>query len=290
VSLLKYLACGFVALSLAGCAQSTSLPDVNVAAVSGDPVVNISSPRTGDRISGSSVNVKLAIAGKFTIVDAATATDKHKYGEGHIHLFLDVQPTAAGEVVPKPAGPLPNGGRIIHTTKTDLSIDGVPSGHHVLYAVLGYSDHLLYQATCAPGARDCTPKVEFDVTGGAAQASPAAGATPSPTAAASPTAAPSPVASAPAGGPPAIVIKLETDTSNGGKYNPASASVKVGDTVEWDWVDPEQPHTVTADDGTFDSGAPQSKGSVFKFTFTRAGTYPYKCQIHPSMTGKITVQ
>jgi plastocyanin len=66
--------------------------------------------------------------------------------------------------------------------------------------------------------------------------------------------------------------------------------VKVGDTVEWDWVDPEQPHTVTADDGTFDSGAPQSKGSVFKFTFTRAGTYPYKCQIHPSMTGKITVQ
>ena len=28
----------------------------------------------------------------------------------------------------------------------------------------------------------------------------------------------------------------------------------------------------------------------FSYTFTKAGTYPYYCTIHPKMTGKIVVQ
>jgi plastocyanin len=28
----------------------------------------------------------------------------------------------------------------------------------------------------------------------------------------------------------------------------------------------------------------------FSYTFTKAGTYPYYCTIHPKMTGKVVVQ
>jgi len=28
----------------------------------------------------------------------------------------------------------------------------------------------------------------------------------------------------------------------------------------------------------------------FSYTFTKAGTYPYFCSVHPKMTGKVVVQ
>jgi plastocyanin len=48
-------------------------------------------------------------------------------------------------------------------------------------------------------------------------------------------------------------------------------------------------HTATADDDSFDSGQLQ-KGESFDFTFDKAGTYAYKCDIHNSMTGTIVVE
>ena len=48
------------------------------------------------------------------------------------------------------------------------------------------------------------------------------------------------------------------------------------------------PHTWTAEDGTFDSGA-LGEGDTFEFTFTEAGEYAYFCNFHPSMTGTIVV-
>jgi plastocyanin len=48
-------------------------------------------------------------------------------------------------------------------------------------------------------------------------------------------------------------------------------------------------HTATADDGSFDSGHLE-KGQSFDFTFDKAGTYAYKCDIHNSMTGSIVVE
>jgi plastocyanin len=43
-------------------------------------------------------------------------------------------------------------------------------------------------------------------------------------------------------------------------------------------------HTVTAEDGSFESGEiqPGARGSV---TFSRPGTYPYHCTPHPLMKG-----
>ncbi len=71
-------------------------------------------------------------------------------------------------------------------------------------------------------------------------------------------------------------------------FSPATLTVKTGTKVTWTNNDTVT-HTVTADQGAFDSGN-ISPGSTFSFTFTKAGTYSYHCNIHHSMTATITVQ
>jgi plastocyanin len=71
------------------------------------------------------------------------------------------------------------------------------------------------------------------------------------------------------------------------EFEPADLSVAVGTTVTWVNEGPSD-HTVTADDGSFDSGT-ITAGSSFANTFDTAGTFTYHCTIHPEMTGTITV-
>lgn len=71
-------------------------------------------------------------------------------------------------------------------------------------------------------------------------------------------------------------------------FNPASLTIKVGETVTWTNKD-SYAHTVTSDNGAFDSGS-INNGATFSFTFKTAGTYSYHCSIHTSMTAKIIVQ
>jgi plastocyanin len=71
-------------------------------------------------------------------------------------------------------------------------------------------------------------------------------------------------------------------------YNPATVTIKVGDKVTWVNQDAPQ-HDVVADNGEFNSQL-FDKGQSFSFTFTKAGTYPYHCSIHPGMTGTVVVQ
>jgi plastocyanin len=52
--------------------------------------------------------------------------------------------------------------------------------------------------------------------------------------------------------------------------------------------DDSAPHTFTADDGSFDSGNIDG-GATFEMTFTEAGTFAFHCNVHPAMTGTITV-
>ncbi len=70
-------------------------------------------------------------------------------------------------------------------------------------------------------------------------------------------------------------------------FSSSALTVTSGTTVKWTNNDAIT-HTVTADDGTFDSGniAP---GGTYSHTFSGVGTYAYHCSIHPSMKGKITV-
>lgn len=70
-------------------------------------------------------------------------------------------------------------------------------------------------------------------------------------------------------------------------FAPAQMTVQPGTTVTWVNNGPA-PHTVTADDGSFDSETLQP-GQSFSFTFANAGTFSYHCEIHPSMTGSVTV-
>ena len=70
-------------------------------------------------------------------------------------------------------------------------------------------------------------------------------------------------------------------------FTPATITVPVGTKVTWTNQDSTD-HTVTSDDGLFDSGH-IATGATFSFTFTTAGTFPYHCSIHTSMTTKVIV-
>jgi plastocyanin len=71
-------------------------------------------------------------------------------------------------------------------------------------------------------------------------------------------------------------------------FTPASITVPVGTTIKWTNKDGVT-HNVTSNTSVFSSGA-MSSGAIFSFTFANAGSYPYKCTIHPGMTGTVIVQ
>ena len=70
-------------------------------------------------------------------------------------------------------------------------------------------------------------------------------------------------------------------------FTPPTLNVSVGTQVSWTNGGPSN-HTVTANDGSFDSGTIQ-RNATFNFTFSKAGTFAYHCSIHPTMTATVTV-
>lgn len=70
-------------------------------------------------------------------------------------------------------------------------------------------------------------------------------------------------------------------------FSPNPVEVKVGETVTW-VNDDSGRHTVTSEDGVFDSGM-MGKGQAFSFTFDKAGEYLYHCSPHPGMEGTVVV-
>src|SRR5713101_6903128 len=118
----------------------------------------------------------------------------------------------------------------------------------------------------------------------------ACGGTTTTTTASTPTTAPTPT---PTTAPTPTPTTAPTSTGNSVSiknfaFSPVSLTVKVGTKVSWTNNDTVT-HTVTADKGAFNSG-PLTPGSTFSFTFTKAGTYSYHCNIHPSMMATIVVQ
>jgi plastocyanin len=71
-------------------------------------------------------------------------------------------------------------------------------------------------------------------------------------------------------------------------FGPQTVTVAVGTTVVWTNSD-DIPHTVVSTDGVFKSKV-RDTDEKFSYTFTKAGTYPYFCSVHPKMTGKVVVQ
>src|SRR3954470_20736226 len=70
-------------------------------------------------------------------------------------------------------------------------------------------------------------------------------------------------------------------------FEPSEAAIQPGDTVTWT-NEGNHPHTVTADDGSFDSGTLQP-GESYSHTCQSAGRLPYHCSIHQAMTGSVSV-
>ena len=71
-------------------------------------------------------------------------------------------------------------------------------------------------------------------------------------------------------------------------FGPQTLTVSVGTTVVWTNRD-DIPHTVVSTDGVFKSKV-RDTDEKFSYTFTKAGTYPYFCSVHPKMTGMVVVQ
>ena len=71
-------------------------------------------------------------------------------------------------------------------------------------------------------------------------------------------------------------------------FGPGTLTVPAGTTVTWTNRD-DIPHTVVSTDGVFKSKVLDTD-EKFTYTFSKAGTFPYFCSIHPKMTGKVIVQ
>jgi plastocyanin len=69
---------------------------------------------------------------------------------------------------------------------------------------------------------------------------------------------------------------------------PDQVTIKVGDTVTWNMVGAQVPHTATADNASWDSGY-INPGSTWTHKFTAVGDVPYHCTPHPWKKGVIHV-
>ena len=67
-------------------------------------------------------------------------------------------------------------------------------------------------------------------------------------------------------------------------FNPGQVQASPGATVTWTDAGADQ-HTITADDGSFDSDI-INPGDSFSFTFSSPGTFAYYCQIHGGPGGQ----
>jgi YVTN family beta-propeller protein len=70
-------------------------------------------------------------------------------------------------------------------------------------------------------------------------------------------------------------------------FMPQNATVTAGQMITWTNMD-SQPHTVTSDDGFWDSG-PLQPGDSFSVPLDQPGSYAYHCSIHPFMHGTVVV-
>lgn len=82
-----------------------------------------------------------------------------------------------------------------------------------------------------------------------------------------------------------------------GRFDPAEIEVEVGESVTWRHADGDDPQSVTADDGSFDSHPDCESdrpdrcmrgGETFSHTFTRPGRVRYHSRTE-SMSGVVTV-
>jgi plastocyanin len=70
-------------------------------------------------------------------------------------------------------------------------------------------------------------------------------------------------------------------------FAPTAIAAKVGDVIAWTNNGAAQ-HNPTLDDGSCQTDAINA-GATGSLTFSKAGTFPFHCAIHPAMKGTITI-
>lgn len=89
-------------------------------------------------------------------------------------------------------------------------------------------------------------------------------------------------------------VQVGATTGNPDVFVPSTSSINVGDTVTWNWVGTFHSSTGTNNATppvAWDTGVITTLPHSYSFTFTNAGTYPYRCTVHVSfgMVGTVTV-
>jgi plastocyanin len=247
-------------------------------------------------------------------------------GNGSFETDTGVRPTV--ETTPKSPGPLTVTVRVVddHGQNADAALDLTVTAPPAMQAAtaapnttpggattsLGDGSGSGQNSHAAPAPSHDSGTASTATAGGSVGAPPAPAESPAPATAPTPTPTPAPqplsparMSAAPSLVPrPALarsvdaakktrtVANVHAAASSGVTiknfaFAPSSSSVHVGDTITWTNQD-QAPHTATASDGSFDTGAINQHKSG-SHTFTKAGTFAYTCSIHPSMKGTVTV-
>jgi plastocyanin len=82
--------------------------------------------------------------------------------------------------------------------------------------------------------------------------------------------------------------KTHLIVARGVGWDPKTLVVARGDTIEWKNVD-VVPHNARQDKHVFRSKE-LAPGMSFRWKANKRGTWPYKCTLHPEMTGTIEVK
>jgi plastocyanin len=83
-------------------------------------------------------------------------------------------------------------------------------------------------------------------------------------------------------------VAANTISINNFAFSPSTITVSAGTEITFINND-SKTHRPIGDSNAFDFGQ-LAPGQSSKQTLTQAGTFPYKCSIHPSMTGTIIVK
>ena len=227
------------------------------------PSFHIISPANGDILYSD--QVKVAVTAFHHQLADFRQHAQTMAGQGHIHVWLDTDPSD-----PKLAFKMINGEPAV--------FDNVPSGSHTLTVQLVGNDHkpispevkqVIHFKTATKSAHETTSHSPVKETATA----PSPGAT-------APT--------APASVAPAPVAKSYQVNIQSFSFSPGSITVEKGSTVTFTNLD-DVVHTVTATDGSFDSG-PIKQNATYTMTFSKSGVYSIYCKPHTFMTGTITVK
>ena len=87
----------------------------------------------------------------------------------------------------------------------------------------------------------------------------------------------------------AQAVATDSVKIKGFAFSPATIRVKAGTTVTWT-NDDAVAHTVTEEDGQMGpKSSRMNAGDTYHFTYTKKGTFHYKCDIHEDMKGTVIV-